>query len=63
MTREQKIKYLNDIKEGKQPARKLNYSAMTLEELKRLSEIIKKSKQVDLTPDEIEFFSELKKKY
>jgi hypothetical protein len=73
MNKKQKVKYLNDVRDGKQPIREVNYSAMTDEELNRIISICEKLGiseaspenliQVGATKEEQEFFEMITSKY
>jgi hypothetical protein len=73
MTKKQKVQYLNDVRDGKRPIRKVNYSAMTDEELNRIISICEKLSISEASPENLiragankeeqEFFEMITSKY
>ena len=53
MNKKQKVQYLNDVRDGKQPIRKVNYSAMTDEELEKIISICQKLGISEASPENL----------
>ena len=73
MTKKQKVQYLKDVRDGKRPIRKPNYSAMTDEELEKIISICQRLGiseaspenliQAGATLEEQEFFEDISTRY
>lgn len=66
MNREQKIKYLQAIQEGKQPMDEFLYNLLTIAELDTLYELLEKYGSIDediISPEELRRVEAIERKY